>query len=310
MSTLAELKNKLECGADSVLGTGYTKFCIKQIKKAVTLMLMPIDYEFASDEEFTESFIRTEQQKGNVIVLKGVTQVEDQSADDTLETDEDGTEQVTNLGKYKFRFHFKNGLDFHSALESLSGFRRWSVAMVDAENQILGTIGVVDNDAFKGFTTTQVQYGRLQMPTSAQAQKEFLTIQLAERKELDANHNLIQPEFNALNLDGIYQTKLSFVNAPQDGDTSLVVRATYLDGTHGVSGMDETNFVVTSGGSDVSVSAVTESSTTPGEYTLTIPALTANQITTVREYDATLNKAVINLDNTLFQSNILSATVV
>lgn len=308
MATIANILNLVECGLGAVLGTG-TRGCRQFLDKAVSLWFVPDGFAFDPTETLDLDYIQQLQQEGKLIVLKGAKTFTDNSADDVIETLEDGTKQVITLGKYEFAMTFINGLAFHAALTSLNSFGSYNVLFVDRKGNILGTKS--DNGSLKGFSLNMLQAMKLTFASDAAGQKEGIAFQLSTRDEFDTDYVFIQQlqlgSFKPQNLDGINEVVLSFNAIPADASTTIVIKAKNKQNQLPFVGASDTQFLLTKNGATL---AQTGTETPDGTYTFTVAANATNDVITARLYDSVANAGVIKIDTDLYKSNIITATVV
>src|SRR5690606_3006574 len=162
MATISEIRNLIDCGGNSVLGSGL-RGCRAFFAKVATLWLLPSGFVLDPDRELDEEYIRELQVEGNLIVISGIRAFTDESQDNTLEELEDGTSSVARLGLYQFQANFINGLYFNTFLNSISGFSNYDILFIDRMGSILGTESL--NGSLKGFTTGMIQAQRVTFAT-------------------------------------------------------------------------------------------------------------------------------------------------
>lgn len=310
MATIANILNLVACGAGAVLGTG-TKGCRPFLKKVSAIWLTPAGFKFDGSRTLDLEYVQELQATGKLIVLKGIKTFTDNSSDDTLDTLEDGTEQVANLGKYKFDLEFINGLYFNAALNSLNSFGNYDVTFIDLEGNVLGT--KASDGSLKGMTTGMIQQKRLMWATNSQAQREGLTFQLLERIEVDKDYVFVQGsqlDFNPQSVDGANEVVLSYAVAPSATDTSLTIKAVTKQDSKPFTGADYSDFLVKVDGATNNPTSGDDSAVA-GTYVLDgITALSTNEVVTSELYDNAESRDVIKLDTDLYKSNEISATVV
>jgi hypothetical protein len=308
MAALNTIYNLVICGLGAVLGTG-TKGCKQFLKKANALWFVPDGFEFDGTQTLDETYAQLLQAQGNLIVLKGAKTFTDNSSEDIIETLEDGTKQVATLGLYEFALTFINGLAFHAALTSLNSFGSYNVLFVDRDGNILGT--KADSGALKGFGLNMLQGMKLSFPTDSVGQKEGLTFQLSNRGELDTNYVYIQQtqlgSFYPQNLDGINEVVLAYSVAPADLATTIVTTAKLKQNQQAFVGAVTADFLLTNDGATL---ANTTAESPDGTYTHTVAALATNEVITTQLYDTVNSRAVIEKDNDLYKSKVITATVV
>lgn len=309
MAALSTILNLVECGLGAILGTG-TKGCKPFFKKATAMWLTPAGFKFDGAQTLDETYVKLLQAQGNLIVLKGVRTFTDNSADDNVETLEDGTKQVSSLGLYEFALQFINGLYFHAALHSINSFGRYDALFVDRDGNILGT--KASDGSLKGFTVGMLQAMKLQFATDTESQKEGLSLQLLERSELDTEFVYIQRkqlDFNPNLIDGINEVVLEFSVAPANLDTEVTVKAVRKQDGGVFTGADYQDFTMTVDGVTGNPTAGDDSAT-PGTYVLTVAALATNEVLVLGLYDVANSRDVVDVGGDLYKADDITATVV
>lgn len=307
MATIAEILNLLECGADSVLGTGL-RGCKAALERVSAIWLLPTGTELDSAEELDVDYIQELQAQGKIIILKGVQNWADNTPDDVVEELEGGTKLFVRGGKYEFQAQFINGLFFHAALHSLNSQGSYDAIFVDVSGNILGTKALSGN--LKGFTCGMIRAQKLTWGSDTQAQREGLMFQLTERVELDKDWYFIQSKqlnFTPNSLDGVNEIELD-LSVPSAG-TSITATLKQKVGGSPFTGVPFASFLATKNAATSNPTAGDDSAT-PGTYVLTVPSFVADDVITLRLYDNSNNRNVITLDNALWKSNVDSEVAV
>lgn len=307
MATIAELLNVLECGADSVLGTGL-RGCKAALERVSAIWLLPTGTELDSSQELDADYIQLLQAQGKIIILKGVQNWQDNTPDDVTEDLEGGTKLFVRGAKYEFEASFINGLFFHAALHSLNSQGSYDAIFVDVSGNILGTKSL--SGSLKGFSLGMVRAKKLTWGSDTQAQREGLMMQLLERIELDKDWYFIQADklnFTPTSLDGVNEIEAD-LSVPAAG-TSITVKLKQKVGGAPFSGVPFASFLATKNGATSNPTAGDDSATA-GTYVLTVPAFVADDVITIRLYDNSNNRNVISLDNALWKSNVDSEVAV
>jgi len=306
MAAITEVINKGAGASSNVLGLNNAKQILKKLKSPRALWGFAPGASLAND---SLSAVRDLQKQGKLIILRGVNTTEENGDDDNIETLDDTTKAVTNLGKYAFSVDFTNGLDFHKALNSISGDGAWNFAFVTSSGDLFGTTDKSGN--FTGFDTGMIQASKLVFGTTQATQREGLMFQFLERDEVDSEFAFIDRQnlpFNPLKIEDITQSVVSYVNNPANTDTTVTVKVTTSDNVTAVEGLDYTYFLRTSDGATENPTAGDDSATA-GTYVLTVAAISTNEVETIRLYDNSNNRPIIEDPNgDLFKSNIATAT--
>lgn len=292
--------NTINCGANGVLGTGLAG-CRQDRKRVVALGLVEKGFVFAA--EITKAYMRSLQEDGTLIMLQGVVSFEDNTADDNIITRAgSGIKVVAGKNPYEHTVTFDNGINFHKALTSLSGYGNYDLILFDVEGAIFLTVNKVG--APKGFTLGMFENGKYMGANGTDASSQTILLQLIDRAEIDERMSWINAselDFSPSELTGVNEVLVS-VDPIVTASTTIVVSAFLLDKTHPVEGLLVPDFAVTRNGALLTPSAIAYNSTTK-KYTLTVTANTTADIVEV-----SLDGIILTLADVLYKSN--TATVV
>jgi hypothetical protein len=293
--------NAIDCGSKGNLGTGLAG-CRIDRKRVTALGLLQKGFKFT--EEISKDYMRTLQQEGKLIMLQGVVSFEDATADDNIITRAgSGIKVVAGKNPYEYTATFDNGINFHKALTSLSGFNAYDLILFDVDNSMFFT--VTKQGQPKGFTLGMFENGKYMGANGTDASTQTIAMQLTERAEVDERMSYVTTEnldFSYDELDGVNEVIVS-VDPIVTASTSIVVSALLQDKTHAVEGLLVADFKVTRNGSALVPSAVSYNATTK-KYTLTVTANTTADIVTVE-----LNGIILTLADVLYKSNTATAVV-
>lgn len=303
MSLLTQV-NKINCGANGTKGAGLAGCRIDwELTNTVGVILQP-GFKFDPERDIDLEYIQELQQQGVIDILAGAVSFVDQTPDDTIITREgSGYKKVAGKMPYEKLITFDNGVNFHKSLVSMSGGKNPDVFFMDVNNTLWFT--ETKSGEFKGFSTSMFEAGKYLNGDGTNAASQTLTIQLANRYEIDQNLAWITNdnlEFSYNELKGVNEVEISI--DPVSAGTSIVVDTLLLDGTHSVDGLLFGNFTATKNGV-VSNPTVAVQSPTTKKYTLTVPTLVATDVVTV-----SLNGIILTTLGTLYKSNTATAVVV
>ena len=292
--------NTINCGANGVLGTGLAG-CRIDRKRVTALGLVEKGFVFA--QEITKDYMRSLQENGTLIMLQGVVSFEDATADDNIITRAgSGIKVVAGKNPYEHTVTFDNGINFHKALNSLSGYGNYDLILFDVDNSMFLT--VTKSGSPKGFTLGMFENGKYMGTNGTDASSQSILLQLIDRAEIDERMSWIESnelDFSYGELTGVNEV---LVNPnPITAGTSIVVSAFLLDKTHPVEGLLFGDFAVTKNGVANNPTVATYSAVTK-KYTITVPAMVANDIVTVA-----LNGIILTLADVLYKSNTASVIV-
>ena len=294
--------NTVNCGASGVLGTGLAG-CRQDRKRVTALGLVEKGFVFA--QEITKDYMRSLQEDGTLIMLQGVVSFEDSTADDNIITRAgSGIKVVAGKNPYEHTVTFDNGINFHKALTSLSGYGNYDLILFDVDNSMFFTVTKSGNP--KGFTLGMFENGKYMGANGTDASSQSILLQLIDRAEIDERMSWItssELDFSYAELTGVNEVLVS-VDPIVTASTTILVSAFLLDKTHPVEGLLAGDFSVIRNGVAVVPSAVAYSSTTK-KYTLTVTANTTADIVEV-----SLNDIVLTLADVLYKSNTATVVVI
>lgn len=293
--------NTVNCGANGVLGTGLAG-CRIDRKRVTALGLLQKGYVL--DQEINKDYLRSLQEAGTLIMLQGVVSFEDNTADDNIITRAgSGIKVVAGKNPYEHTVTFDNGINFHKALTSLSGYGDYDLILFDVDNSMFFTVTKSGNP--KGFTLGMFENGKYMGANGTDASSQTITLQLIERAEIDERMSWKTTEFLDFSygeLTGVNEVLVT-VDPIVTASLAIVVSAFLLDKTHPVEGLLVTDFTVLRNGVEIVPSAISYSATTK-KYTLTVSANTTADIVEV-----SLNDIILTLADVLYKSNTATAVV-
>lgn len=292
--------NTINCGANGVLGTGLAG-CRQDRKRVVALGLVQKGFVFA--EEITKAYMRELQVAGTLIMLQGVVSFEDSTSDDNIITRAgSGIKVVAGKNPYEHTVTFDNGINFHKALTSLSGYGNYDLVLFDVEGAIFLTVN--KSGSPKGFTMGMFENGKYIGANGTDASSQSILLQLIDRAEIDERMSWINAselDFSPSELTGVNEVLVT--PNPIVAGTSIVVSAFLLDKTHPVEGLLFGNFAVTKNGAANNPTVAVYSSTTK-KYTLTVGAMVTTDV-----IEVSLNGIILTLADVLYKSNTASVIV-
>lgn len=308
---LIDIVNSVMCGAGDVLGTG-TKNCKQDIKRVTTLALIERGYTFVDGDINTLAGVKLLQQKGKAIILQGVVEIADNTADDNVITRTGSGEKiVAGKNPYEYTVTFDNGLAYHKALTTLSSYRGYDIVFFDAKGDVFFT--QTKAGLYKGFTLGMFENGKYMMSNGADAASQSVSFQMINRLEFDERVSWIVSDnldYNATeDLDG-YNDASIVLAAPADAATSVTFSVKTSADNHlvSISGLLLADLVYTVNGATVSPTLLTEVSV--GNYALTVPAVSAAEVITLALFDSAANSYIADVDGALYKSNIATTVVV
>lgn len=312
MALIADIINKV-CGAGSnALGMNLTKGLLQFFVKTRKVLLIKPGTVFDPAREWGEEYMKELQIDGKILVIDKIARIEQVGNEDNIDTKEDGTEIVTNLGKYKFAIYFNDGLYRDTQMESVSGFGRFNIAMVDDQGNFLFTKS--SNGGFKGYTVGQIQKAKYKFQTNTVGEESGLMFQFLDRAEFDKDKVFIpECEYTGESrlIEGVSQANIKFVNTPADGETTItfdiVLDQDQVTAVEGLTVADVVRFRNNGVAEAITPTAVVGE---PQRYTATVTALSTSDSVDLTIYNSTDGKSVIERDGMLLKSAVSSTLVV
>ena len=309
---LIDIVNSVMCGASDVLGTG-TKNCKQDIKRVTTLALIERGYTFVDGDINTLAGVKLLQQKGKAIILQGVVEIADNTADDNVITRTGSGEKiVAGKNPYEYTVTFDNGLAYHKALTTLSSYRGYDIVFFDEKGDVFFT--QTKAGLYKGFTLVMFENGKYMMSNGADAASQSVSFQMINRLEFDERVSWIVSDnldYNAAeDLDGYNDINI-VLTAPADASNELVASIFTLADNHKVfiGGLDASDFNLTANGVSVTISTVSEIVGVGYSFDVT-SAFATGETVVLSTFDGVNNSYIVNVDGVLYKSNIATTVVV
>lgn len=243
---LTDQINVIDCTAAGAVGTG-SLGCKKDMKRAKALGLLNPDYIFDPEVDFNKDLIDELQITGDLIILPGVESFVWSTPENSYFTREaSGDKTLQQQFPYEATATFDNGIDFQTALDSVSGKGNYSLIVFDA-NDVAWMTQTVDGQV-KGFTLGPHQVGNYQGEDGQTQSSETYFIQFKNRAEIDRRPVAIKmPDVASDELDGINDIELT-INPIANAATTLVYKPLLQDNTHLVKGLTTANYLYTKNG--------------------------------------------------------------
>lgn len=302
----------VNCAEGGLMGTGLNH-CKFDFNRATTLEFSKRNFKYDDATGDTLAYIQEKQQTGDVTILQGVVDITFDTADDNITTRTgSGIEKLSGKNPIKVTFTFDNGMWFAKAVQTLTSFNQYNLAMYDAEGNKL--FAETKSGEYKGFACYQVNAGPYTPSNGADSAMMTITLQL-NREEWDNRAAWIVSEnldYNAeTELDGYNDLNIEIVEATDS--SSNIVFDVYSKADNkkvAVSGLDESDFALTIDGTSDAIVSVTPSATIAGRYTAVSTAtLSASEEVALKSYDSTLSTDIVNVEGVLYKSNTDTFTV-
>lgn len=307
MGTIAQILNKVNCGAGELLGTG-GKFCPIDIDTPKLVVLTEKDLKVPVGTMFDLDYVKELQQKGKAFVFKGVVNFADNTPENTLGTyDATGEKYLQMKSPYEMTFTFDRGLYSYKALVKFESNGLYDIWIFDVANNMF--CAKDSTGAMRGLDAGLVTIGKYGI---GRDNSQTMMVQI-DRVDFDDNVAWITKDnlgFSASqDLDGYNDVTIALV-APADAATTVAftVNANANNKLVPLEGLVVGDLLYKVDGATVVPSALT-AGTNPGEYTITVAAVDTGEVLTLQLRDSVLPANIINLDGTLYKSNVAITTV-
>lgn len=308
MATFSQIINKVNCGFAELLGTG-SKFCKFDAKMPAVLEFIQKGKKTLPGDNFNLQYVQESQQKGESIIVKGIIDFANNTPDNDYRTLAATGKMTTSLKHpYQWMFTLDNGLYNHKALAKLESNEQYDVRVYDINGNVLMATDAQGNG-------TGLDMGILSVGAYAIGNENQTTLMIqVDREHFDTRAAWITAEsldFKASrDLDGYNDVTLAIPAAPVNLATTIdfTVMANSNNKLVPLQGLVIADLLYQVDG--VTATPTNLATTTPGNYTLTVPALATGDVITLTLFDSGLNAYIINLDGTLYRSNIATTVVV
>lgn len=251
---------------------------------------------------FDKVYIDTQTQLGIFIPVIDADSFEELSSEDTFNTNTKGVDRLSVLGLPKYKLTYQQGHEFYRQISKLTSFKSLDFIFGDGEGN--WKLAVTPTGDFCGYTCGQVT--AMMAKTKVQGgdpESKSITVQMLDRQQWDRDYAILNRSsltFSPTDINGINGVKILVSPLAAAGTTITFAVTLKADGVTPVSGLSETDILVTSDGTKVVATVVTETAV-DGIYTCTIPAQTAGKKIVVSTWDDLLKTLPILSEGELFR---------
>ena len=216
--------NKFGLCADDVLGTGQGECPITDFGdlKGLGLLKKGSKLSLATDS-LNEATFRALITDGKLHQLVNSYAFEDTTPENERSTSSDGLMQTIREGKPMYSFTFKKGMYNAKAMQSLKGNNRWDAYFYFSEGLLVALDTAGAN--LKGFNGSMFDVDSYKFKQGAETEFSKVSLQLSDAKEFNQRFVFFTWDelgFNALEIEGVIETVVSFNAAPVAGSTITV----------------------------------------------------------------------------------------
>jgi hypothetical protein len=304
----------LNVGADTTgtIGTGlnHNKKDINQVK---TLLLWEKGTIFDDSQSLNKAYVQGMQQQEKCIVLQGVVEFTDNTADPNIGTRTgSGIKRKLSDNPNEYTIKFDNALNFYKALTYLEGFNQWDLSFLDSKGDHFFTQTKAGD--CKGFSLGMFANGKYVVSNGADFNEQSITIQLINPEQVRKRITWVDSDnldYSYEDLDG-WNDIVVTMTSPADAATTIDFTVFSAPDNTGIAiqGLTDAMLSYTVNGSETSK---TLAAVSPGHYTLTVAAVSTGQAlklkTNTLSGGTPANCDVINASGVLYKSNESSTVV-
>lgn len=312
MSTLASIADKKSACGGAEANTGRLG-CPVEFKTPKHLIGMKKGTVIPKETEWTVDYINLQTQAGLYIPLTEAEDFERLSSDDTMNANTSGVERLGLKGLPKYKLTFEEGNEFYRELSKLTSYKALDFAIGDEDGN--WKLAKRTDGDYEGLSAGQVLAElTMEKETNGLAESKALIVQFLDRDQWDNGYKLFGASelgWKPRDIQGVNGVTLSYEAIPAATDTVLVVNAVLnADMISPVEGLVLADFLVMVNGATVVPTLVEESATIPGQYSITVVAISLNDVVVTDLFDSTLNLHNIISNGVLYRSDSISETAV
>lgn len=265
------------CTIQNLLGTGTGDCDLVSLDDIVggAITTKDVKFNITTDVFLTKykEFVR----RKKIFPMTSIYNFEQNTPANEVATSSIGIKFELREGKVEMSLIFNKSHCYHSSLFSKKAFKKWNLILF-FKNHVNGTL-TTDGTHWKGFDMGMFTVDTFKIQQAGDPQMTKVTFQFTELGTKEWNTRMtpianeeIQEELNSF--DGVIETKMKYVSAPTTSDTIVIDVTSACNGTprEGLAG-SSAGWVL--GGvqpTAKTISTVSESTTIPGRYTLTLSA--------------------------------------
>jgi hypothetical protein len=231
---------------------------------------------------------------GNIFPVHGIREIEDTSTEDSIYESAGGDKKELYEGKRGFKASFDMTLDAHKTFRKYAGLN-YPIAWYDRNNNIY--MHSPDGTQLTGMDVDFSNVQKQMLPTADTPAFSIIEFQLSEASQWDDFGAVVQPtkgttadKWLPSDIDSVTKVIVDQVGSVSGNSAVFTVKYKSLSETDNqgdyvaeaaVTGMDVTtftNFTFTDGSAVVAPDTMTESATTPGEYTANFTTFTTGTV--------------------------------
>jgi hypothetical protein len=275
------------CTIQNLIGTGADDCDLGTLGDLLGGAITSKDVKFNMATDIFLTAYKEAVRKKKIFPLVGLYNFEQSTPDNEMSTSSIGVKFEIREGKVELSLIYNKSHCFHKSVFTKKAFKKWNI-MLFFTGHVVGAKSV-DGLFWKGFDCGMFTVSTFKIQQGSDPQMTKITLQLTPEGTKEWNTRMapianeeIAAELNTI--DGSIETNISYVGAPAIGTTVVVDVTSQCNGAAKSGLTTAANWFL--GGKQATartISAVAESATIPGRYTLTLSgALVATDTIAVR----------------------------
>lgn len=215
-----ELYLQGSCAGASSRGSGVSD-CIKEEGEPTGFATTQKSWKILTSASLpTEAEFKAFIQDRKIFPFRDKFNFEDLTPDNEQETSSFGLKRTNLLGKPEFQFDFVDGREFHVNAYDQAGYNKWNILLYFEKG--IGFATDISESQIKGFDTGDFSVSTYKFKKGSESAKTMVKFQFKDAEEF--NKRLVfytweQLGYNANDINGIINAKLSYQTAPVAGTT-------------------------------------------------------------------------------------------
>jgi hypothetical protein len=211
------------CTSD-LLGSGSRSCDLGTFGDVVGINLHQKGFGFLVNVDLTEALARQAIQDFNLIPYNGIYEFTQDTPENETATSSRGIIATIRSGKPQFSFGFDRGGCFHKSLYEKRGSNRWDVSLNFETGVLFALSGSGDTQKVGGFDTGMFDVETLRLLQGTDPQMSTAVMQFINANQFNTQFVFITWEqlgFSFLDLEGVIETTVILVEAPEVGGTTF-----------------------------------------------------------------------------------------
>lgn len=213
------------CTTD-LLGSGSRSCDLGTFGDVVGINLHQKGFGFLVNTDLTETLAKNAIRDFNLIPYNGIYEFTQDTPENETATSSRGIMATIRSGKPQFSFGFDRGGCFHKSLYEKRGSNRWDVSLNFETGVLFALQGSGETQKVGGFDTGMFDVETLRLLQGTDPQMSTAVMQFIDANQFNTRFVFITWEqlgFSFLDLEGVINTTITLVEAPEVGGTTFTV---------------------------------------------------------------------------------------